>query len=238
LVFVSLSPGTYEGKPLHRGVIVAGLVIITPAMLWAGRFDGVLALGWAWLLALLVVSLFGVTAWLVRGHWNRFVSITLIASVGATFVAAQLWQNGRGLLGIYGQYPFRSAFVDFSYGDQMAAKIAVQRWLLERTDAGDRIAIWTDPTRLTADIAGMQLWGDVNLVTTQAKLDRDTTTRLEELRPSVIAMYAPDKAQIDSFFTSLPPWALPTELECTREPYLGIGTGEAVACVTKLTWVG
>jgi hypothetical protein len=33
-------------------------------------------------------------------------------------------------------------------------------------------------------------------------------------------------------------WALPSELECTTEPYLGIGTGEVVACITRLTWVG
>lgn len=238
LTFVSMSPGTHEGKPLYRPFAVAGLVITAPAMLWTGRFDRVLALNWAWLLALFIVTLVGVTAWLVRRHWNRIVSLTLIAVVGATFIAAQLWQNGRGLLGIYGQYPFRSAFVDFSYDDQMAAKVALQRWLLERTESQDRIAIWTDPARLTADIAGMQLWGDVNLATTKATLDRDTTTRLEALRPSVIAMYAPDKVQIDSFFASLPPWALPSELECTREPYLGIGTGEAVVCITRLTWVG
>ncbi len=58
------------------------------------------------------------------------------------------------------------------------------------------------------------------------------------LQPSVVAMYAPDRAQIDSFYASLPPWSLPSELECTSVPYLGVGTGEAIACIARLTWVG
>ena len=147
-------------------------------------------------------------------------------------------QNGRGNLGIYGQYPFRSAFVDFNFRDQMASKITLQEWLLSRTDSSDRIALWTDSDRLTADAAGMQLWGGYNIFTTEAVLDRSRASRLEEMRPSVVAMYAPDRFQIEALFASLPPWSLPTELECTLEPYLGVGTGEAHLCTTRLTWVG
>jgi hypothetical protein len=84
----------------------------------------------------------------------------------------------------------------------------------------------------------MQMWGDYNLVTPEATLTRDTTTRLEEMRPSVIAMYAPDRAQIDAFYASLPPWSLPSDVECASAPYLGVGTGQVVACITRLTWVG
>jgi hypothetical protein len=150
----------------------------------------------------------------------------------------QFLQNGRGLLGTYGQYPFRSAFVDFSYDQQMESKIAIEEWLLANTTRTDSIAIWTDVDRLAADVAAMQMWGGDNLVTLDATLSRERVENLEALRPSVIAMYAPDQAQIDDFFATLPPWSLPSQPECTSEPYLGVGTGEVVACLTRLTWVG
>jgi hypothetical protein len=84
----------------------------------------------------------------------------------------------------------------------------------------------------------MQLWGGYNIFTLDATLNRDSTRRLEEMRPSVIALYAPDRQQINRLFETLPPWALPSGLTCTTEAYLGIGSGEVVTCLTRLTWVG
>ena len=238
LVFTSMSPGTHEGKPLWNRVTIGAAVVVVPLLLWSGRFDGVLAYGTGWLIGLAALTLIVTTALLVRRSWNLWIAVLLTVAMGATFIGAQILQNGRGLLGIYGQYPFRSAFVDFSYGDQMASKIAIQEWLLDRTDRSDSIAVWTDADRLTADVAAMQLWGGFNLVTLDAMLSRSDTERLEDLRPSVVAMYAPDRSQIEPFYGSLPPWSLPSDLECTSVPYLGVGTGEAVACITRLTWVG
>jgi len=238
LAFTSMSPGTHEGKGLHTPVIAVTGIATVPLLIWSGRFDGVLDYLSGWVIGVGVLLLITASALLVRSYWNPAVAIVLAVSVSATFIAAQFLQNGRGNLGIYGQYPFRSAFVDFSYQDQMAAKIKVQEWLLERTSRDDSIALWTDPDRLTADIAGMQLWGGYNLVTPDATLTRDTTERLEGMRPSIMAMYAPDREQIETFAASLPPWSLPSDLECFSVPYLGIGTGEALACITRLTWVG
>ena len=79
--------------------------------------------------------------------------------------------------------------------------------------------------------------GGSNISTTQATLDRESTQQLEEMRPTVIVMYAPTQAQIDDFFATLPPWSLPTPLECTSQPYLGIGSGEVNVCTTRLTWI-
>lgn len=238
LVFTSMSPGTHEGRPLWNPVTVGAAVVAVPLLLWSGRFDGVLDYRIGWFIGLGVLALIVVTALLVRRSWNGWIALLLALAMGATFIGAQILQNGRGLLGIYGQYPFSSAFVDFSYEDQMASKIAVQEWLLARTDRSDSIAVWTDADRLTADVAAMQLWGGFNLVTLDPVLPRSDVERLEELRPSVVAMYAPDRSQIEDFHDSLPPWSLPSELACTSVPYLGVGTGEAVACITRLTWVG
>jgi len=238
LVFTSLTPGTHEDKPTHSAITlpIAGAVIF--ALLWSGRFDGVLDYRLAWLIGLGILLLIAVAAIYVRGRWNGVAATLVAIAMAATFVGAQFLQNGRGLLGTYGQFPFRSAFVDFSYPDQMAAKVDVQEWLLANTTRSDEILIWTDPDRLTADIAAMQLWGNYNLTTIDATLSRDDIERLEGIRPSVIAMYAPDQSQIDAFFASLPPWSLPTDMECTAVPYLGVGSGEAIACITRLTWVG
>ena len=238
LAFISLSPGTHEDKRAYPWPLIIVGALGAALLVWSGRFDGVLDYSTAWLLTLGVVLLIVLTAWLVSGRWNVAVATFLAVTMATTFITAQVLQNGRGLLGIYGQYPFRSAFVDFSFDEQMASNIEVQRWLLQGTSPTDSIALWTDEDRLTTGIAAMQLWGGYNLVTTEATLDRAGTDRLEELRPSVIAMYAPTKEQIDAFYSTLPPWSLPSDLECIRVPYLGIGTGEAVVCRADLTWVG
>jgi len=238
LVFTSLAPGTHEDKRSLSGVtIMAGLLGI-PLLVWAGRFEETLTYSAAWLIAVTLIALIAVSAALVRSGWNLAIAVVVSIAMVAVFAGAQLLQNGRGNLGIYGQYPFRSAFVDFSYSNQMAAKIQVQDWLLANTEPGDSIALWTDTERLTADIAAMQLWGGYNLVTPEATLSRSGIKRLEELRPSVVAMYAPDRDQIQTFYESLPPWSLPSPLECTTVEYLGVGTGQAVTCITTLTWVG
>lgn len=238
LVYTSCSPGTRENVNPHVRVLVVGFVVTTIGVLWVGRFDGVLdyrvALAIAALMGVLIVGATIAT----RSRWNAVIAGLVVLSVAVTFTGAQVLQNGRGLLGTYGQVPFRAAFVDFSYRDQMASKVALQEWLLDRTSLDDRIALWTDVDRLAADAAGMQLWGGYNIFTTQSVLDREGTSRLEELRPSVVAMYAPDSAQINGLYESLPPWSLPSDLECTSEPYLGVGTGEVILCLTRLTWVG
>jgi hypothetical protein len=238
LVFISLSPGHSEGRASYPWVYAAGIAITVPLIMWAGRFDGVLPLGVAWAIAGILVLALGLVAWLVRGRWNAVVAGALVVVMGAVFVSAQVWQNGRGLLGIYSQYPFRSAFVDFQFDDQFASRMDIQKWLLARTTRDDSIAIWADPAGLGREVAAMQMWGDYNLSTQEAQLSRETTTRLEQMRPTAVAMYAPDREQIEGFYASLPPWSLPSDLECTAAPYLGVGSGEIVACLTRLTWVG
>jgi len=238
LVFTSLSPGTHESRALWNRVTVASAVVVVPLLMWSGRFDGVLTYSTGWLIGLGTLAVLAFTASIVRRRWNVWVAVLFAFAIGVTFIAAQVLQNGRGLLGTYGQYPFRSAFVDFSYRGQMASKIAIQQWLLDRTTREDSIAVWTDVDRQTADVAAMQMWGGFNLVTLDPVLSREGVERLEQLLPSVVAMYAPDREQIEAFYATLPPWSLPSELECTTEPYLGIGSGEVVACLTRLTWVG
>lgn len=238
LVFTSASPGTREPKDPHSRLTGLGFLVLAGLLIWSGHFAGELSIPQAWVIAIaMVLASLGALV-LTRSRWNAWVAAAVLGAIGMTLVGAQILQNGRGNLGIYGQYPFRSAFVDFDYQNQMASKVELQRWLVSKTSDDDRVALWTDPARLTADVAGMQLWGGYNIFTTEALLNRNTTERLEQIRPSVIAMYAPDRQQIANFYESLPPWALPSDLECTTATYLGVGSGEAVLCLTRLTWVG
>lgn len=237
LVFTSFSPGTFEGKRIFPLVTVGVGLVGIALVIWAGYFTGPLPYSLGLILSAFTLALIVGVAIIVRSRWNLAVAIALTCTVVITFTAGQLLQNGRGLLGSYGQYPFRSAFTNFDYREQMASKIAAQQWLLERTNREDTIMIWTDTEWLTADLAAMQLWGNDNLVTVGETLTRDESRRLEEIQPTVIAMYAPSRAQIDRFYSSIPPWALPSPVDCTRVPYLGVGTGEAFACVTDLTWL-
>lgn len=238
LVFASMSPGTREGKRLWNRITVIVGAITIPLMLWSGRFDGVLPYALAWTIGLGLIMLILISALYVRRRWDVAAAVLVMIAMAGTFIGAQVLQNGRGLLGSYGQYPFRSAYVDFSYEAQMRSKIEIQQWLLANTSATDTIMIWTDPERLTADVAAMQLWGGDNLASVETTLTRADIERLQRIRPSVLAMYAPDRQQIKEFTQSLPPWALPSDLLCTSTVYQGVGTGEAVACLVRMNWVG
>ena len=163
-------------------------------------------------------------------------SLALIA-FGTAGVTAQYLQNGRGSIGWFSQYPFASAYVDFGAQQAMESKIAVQDWLLARTTPQDRVAIWTDPDRLLSSVAAMQLWGADNLVSSMPVLSRDDVNRLEAMNPTVIAMYAPDRADIDAFYASIPGWAQPSALECTRFTLPDARVANSTACITRLTWL-
>ena len=223
---------------IPRWPLVLGFIVLAiPAMIVAGRWEQPLG-GWAIVITVVLVIAFAVVATNVRparGALTTGMSIALAIAVCAVFIGAQVVQNGRGLIGIYRQYPLRGAFVDYDMAAQMASKFAVQDWLLAQTTQDDRIGLWTDPDRMTAEVAAMQLWGYYNLVSSSEKMSEPEAQALRTLRPTVIAMYAPDRAQIDQFFASLPAWTAPTAPRCTHEPFLGIGTGDVWACVTRLS---
>jgi hypothetical protein len=173
-----------------------------------------------------------------RRSANLPSAIAVLVALSITAVGMQLLQNGRGLIGIYGQYPFRAAYVDFSGEQIMGEKIKAEQWLIENTSPADTVGIWTDPERMLSAVAAMQLWGKYNNVTGTATLTRDDVDRLELSRPTVIAMYAPTRDQVEVFWGSIPPWARPSTPECTTVEIPGIGVKESYVCLTHLRWVG
>lgn len=229
-----------QGRALGWVGWVAGAVLVTLTV-WAGWWEAPIGM-WAGLgLVLVALAGFVAAALLMRraegnapGPWAAAVGCL---AIGLVLVGAQVQQNGRGLIGTYGQYPFRAAYADYQGQTLMSSKIQAQRWLLERTDATESVGIWTDPDRLMASVAAMQLWGWYNNVPGEQTLDRTESYALARLAPDAIAMYAPERRQIEDFYASLPPWSMPTPLECTTVPYLGVGNDQPSICLTHLTWL-
>ncbi|NQW71333.1 MAG: hypothetical protein HQ453_01255, partial [Actinobacteria bacterium] len=219
--------------PIAYLPIVLGL----PLVLWAGRWEAQVTLNQGLLITGGFVLAFVLAAVAARGPSDALAGLVVMGAIALTATGAQVLQNGRGQLGIYGQYPISAAYIDYNGELLMRAKVKAQEWVLDHTDRTDRVAIWTDPDRAMSAVAAMQLWGKYNLVSGNATLTRDEAEQLEILKPTAIAMYAPKREQIQAFWESLPPWALPTPPECTTVTYLGVGNPEPSVCVTHLKWV-
>ena len=238
LVAVALSFGALVGRRTLGPPAWIVTAVAVPLVIWAGHWDrdlsgpqglGILAVG-----LVLVVS---AAVLLARGP-ALAAALAVAVALSGLAIGAQLLQNGRGLLGIYGQYPFRAAYVDFDGELLMRSKVAAEEFVLAQTSSTDRIGIWTDPARLTAAIAAMQLYGKYNNVGSYDVLNDAEKAKLRTLAPTALAMYAPTRAQVDAFWSSLPPDAGATAPDCIAVPYLGIGSPEAFACVTHLHWQG
>ncbi len=223
--------------PVRWGWAHAAVSAVAVALvLWAGRWDTDVA-GIAALALAVAICVLALAANLrMRRPVTTGAAILALVAVSAFYLGAQVLQNGRGLVGSYGQFPFRAAYVDFDGDLLMSSKIAAEEFVLAHTSPGDRVAIWTDPDRMMAAVAAMQLWGWYNNVGSGSTLSESEAAALEQSRPSAIAMYAPEREQIDAFYASLPTWALPSPPECTTVPYLGVGNTHPSVCVTHLRW--
>jgi len=235
LLSIVLALGALVGqRPPHLLAWVA-LPFLVIAMVWAGHSAALLSMRQGLLLVLaclvLVVALALVRS-LSRSALVWLLAMLVIAMLG---VSAQWLQNGRGNLGIYSQYPMNAAFVDYQAEQLMRSNVAAEEFVLAHTTDEDRIATWTDPSRLTATVAAMQLWGIYNNAPGEGALTLADQKALRELNPTVLALYAPDREQIDAYFRSIPAWYAPTPLECTAVPYLGIGSPDAHVCLTRVT---
>ena len=240
LAGVALSASALLG---HRKLGLAGwvtLVIGAGVVIWVGRWDGTLPYLTGVLLAVAVVALMGGIAAIslapvAAQQWERIlVGIAVIVCLVGIAVIGQFMANGRGLLGTYGQYPMRAAYVDFDASLLQKSNIEAEHWVLDHSKDTDRIALWTDSARLGAGAAGMQLWGKYNLVTGNDTFQPGDSDHLHELEPTAIAMYAPSKDQIYAFWQSLPASFAAGVPECTAVPYRGIDSPTLQVCVTHL----
>ena len=222
----------------HRPVALIGWLFITiliAFMVWSGHSDRIFDMSTGVSIVLLSSAVVFVCIMLIGTRGSLVGWLAVMLALIVLGLASQFLQNGRGNLGIYGQYPANAAYVEYNIDDLTRSNIAAEEFVLAHTSPTDRIATWTDPDRLTTTIAAMQLWGKYNNVAEGAVLTVDGANELQQLlRPTALAMFAPSQAQIDAFFGSIPAAFAPTPLECTTVAYLGIGSPTASVCVTHL----
>ena len=89
-------------------------------------------------------------------------------------------------------------------------------------------------------VAGMQLWGE-NRVTLEPTLTADDIVRLDQIRPSVIAMFGQTMDGVRAFWSSIPAANAATAPECydfawAPNPASAFTVTQGHTCLTRLTW--
>ena len=132
----------------------------------------------------------------------------LIAALIVFLAGAQLIQNSRDQIGLYYSSPFAWAYQDNPVKLKLANSLKAQQWLINNTTPTDQILTYVDGNWLDGDrdlyvAAAMQFWGEnrsgVDETIRPEDLDRITATK-----PTVIALYGPNKAALQQYASSLP----------------------------------
>lgn len=213
------------------GVLAVVVVIAT------GHLAPGLGLVWGWLLAgvVLAVCLFAS----YKGTVGAIAGMALLLS------AAQVLQNSRGDVGLYYLSPYDWAYSANPISDRIHTAVNSQEWLLANTSRDDQILSWVQGDWVGGDrelyvVAGMQLWGE-NRVTLEPTLTPDDVARLEQIRPSVIAMFGQTMDGVLDFWSSIPAANTPTPPECydfawAPNPASAFQVTQGHTCLTRLTW--
>ena len=213
------------------GVLAVAVVIAT------GHVDPGLSLLVGWLVAIVVVAVFLLAAY--KG------TIGAIAGLALLLAGGQLLQNSRGDLGLYYLSPYNWAFSANPISDRIHVAVNTQEWLLAHTTRDDQILSWVGGDWVNGDrelyvVAGMQLWGE-NRVTLEPTLTPDDITRLDTIKPSVVAMYGQSMTDVLAFWSSIPAANNATAPDCydfawSPNPASDFTVTQGHACLTRLTW--
>ena len=218
---------------LQTGAGILAVVVVIAA----GHVTPGVSLLLGWIIGLTAVAVF------LLGSYKG--TIGAIASLALLLAVAQFLQNSRGDLGLYYLSPYNWAFSANPISDRIHTAVNTQEWLLDRTTNDDQILSWVGGNWVGGDrelyvVAGMMLWGE-NRVTLEPVVTPDDATRLDEIRPTAIAMYAPTMDQVLQFWSSIPTANRATAPECydfpwTPNPASAFPISQGHACLTRLTW--
>lgn len=158
-------------------------------------------------LSLLVGAAIGLGMVIVGVVTTKQTTVVGVVAVTVFFASAQLLQNSRTDLGLYFLSPYSWAFAPNPIAEKISTAIEVQEWLLANTTTTDQILTWVDGSWTEGDrelyaVAAMQLWGE-NRLTLAPTVDDYARSILEQVQPSVIAMYGRDQGAITAMVTSL-----------------------------------
>ena len=121
---------------------------------------------------------------------------------------AQLIQNSRDQIGLYYSSPFAWAYQDNPLKLKLANSLKAQEWLINNTASTDQILTYVDGNWLDGDrdlyvAAAMQFWGE-NRSGVDATIRPEDLDRISTTKPTVIALYGPNKTALEQYAKSLP----------------------------------
>jgi hypothetical protein len=226
---------TKQGLWNLTSIITAAVVIVIIAT--AGHSTAVIGLHKGWLVAAALTVIAIIISIATK---PKFATIAGLVAICVIVAGGQLLQNSRGPLGLYYLSPYNWAYNDNPISEKLHTAVNTQEWLLANTKNADTILTWVQGDWVGGDrelyvVAGMQLWGE-NRIGLFRELNDDDLARLNDIKPSVIAMYGQTKEGINTFMQSLPPTlqtSTPTCYDFTW-PTATIPVGHA--CLTRLTW--
>ena len=216
-------------------IVVAAVVIVIIAT--AGHSTAIIGLHEGWLIAaILTITAAGIAIY----SNQKFATIIGLIAVCLLVAGGQLLQNSRGPLGLYYLSPYNWAYNDNPISEKLHTAVNTQEWLLANTKNTDTIVTWVQGDWVGGDrelyvVAGMQLWGE-NRIGLFPELDDDDLARLNDIKPSVIAMYGQTKEGITTFMQSLPPTLQTSTPTCYDFTWPAATIPVGHACLTQLTW--
>ena len=226
--------GPTETPPVIRGSVIAGIALV--AIVGAGSFDPSLPFWAGVFMAAIAVA--------IVMQAPRTLTATIVAT---TFflTSAQLLQNSREAIGQFPQDPYAWAFQANPNEQKIRTAVNSQQWLIDNTTSEDQLLLWVEGPWAEGDrelytVASMQLWGE-NLLTLSPTMDELGSQRLEQFRPSVVAMYGKSMDAVLTFWASLPASNRATAPECydyswPLDPTSDFPTQTGHTCITRLTW--
>lgn len=213
------------------GAIAVVLVIVT------GFISPNLTLLTGALLAIATMAVF-----LLAGYKG---TIGAIAGLALVLANGQLLANSRGDIGLYYLSPYSWAYADNPISNRIRTAVNTQEWLLANTTRDDEILSWVGGDWVNGDrelyvVAGMMLWGE-NRVTLEPAITEADAARLDDLKPTALALYAPTMGQVLAFWQSIPAQNRATAPECydftwEPNPASDFEYTQGHACLTRLSW--
>ena len=216
-------------------IITAAVAVVIIAT--TGHSTAIIGLHKGWLVAAALTVIAIIVALAAK---PKFATIASLIAITVLVAGGQLLQNSRGPLGLYYLSPYNWAFNDNPISEKLHTAVNTQEWLLANTKNTDTILTWVQGDWVGGDrelyvVAGMQLWGE-NRIGLFPELNDDDLARLNEIKPTVIAMYGQTIEGIQTFMGGLPQASNPSDPMCYdfTWPTATIPVGHA--CLTRLTW--
>ena len=173
-----------------------------------------------------------IVAFLASTRNNKILIVALILFLAT----AQLINNSRDQIGLFYSSPFAWAYQSNPIKLKLANSLKAQQWLINNTEPTDQILTYVDGNWLDGDrdlyvASAMQFWGEnrsgVDETIRPEDLDRITATK-----PTVIALYGPNKTALEQYANSLPTELNLSPLTCTDFDWPTLPTGASL-CLTR-----